>query len=68
MIEYQIDEQAGSRIMDYFRQAGIPVIAVDIPMVGATFFGVDNYRAGYLAGVALGDWTQGALGRLASTA
>ena len=56
MIEYQIDEQVGSRIMDRFRQAGIPVIAVDVPMVGATFFGVDNYRAGHMAGVALGEW------------
>jgi ribose transport system substrate-binding protein len=25
-------------------------------MVGATFFGVDNYRAGHMAGVALGNW------------
>ena len=56
VIEYQIDERMGSRIMNYFQRAGIPVIAVDIPMVGATFFGVDNYRAGYLAGVPLGNW------------
>jgi len=56
VIEYQIDEKAGNRIMDRFRQAGIPVIAVDIPMNGATFFGVDNYRAGHLAGVAQGEW------------
>lgn len=56
VIEYQIDAQASARIMDRFRQAGIPVIAVDIPVVGATYFGVDNYRAGYLAGEALGAW------------
>ncbi|MCA9988528.1 MAG: substrate-binding domain-containing protein [Anaerolineales bacterium] len=55
-IEYQIDYKAGNLIMDKFQQAGIPVIAVDIPMVGATFFGVDNYRAGHLAGSALGNW------------
>lgn len=53
-IEYQIDYKAGNLIMNKFQQAAIPVIAVDIPMVGATFFGVDNYRAGHLAGVALG--------------
>ncbi|CAG0927161.1 putative HTH-type transcriptional regulator YdjF [Thermoflexales bacterium] len=58
VIEYQIDAQAGNRIMDRYRQAGIPVIAVDIPLIGATFFGVDNYRAGYLAGAALGEWIQ----------
>jgi ribose transport system substrate-binding protein len=55
-IEYQIDYGKGSLIMDKFRQANIPVIAVDIPMVGATFFGVDNYRCGHVAGVALGQW------------
>jgi ribose transport system substrate-binding protein len=55
-IEYQVDEQVGSLIMNKFQRAGIPVIAVDIPMVGATFFGVDNYRAGHMAGAALGNW------------
>lgn len=54
VIEYQIDYKTGNLIMDKFRQANIPVIAVDIPMVGATFFGVDNYRAGYVAGEAMG--------------
>lgn len=56
VIEYQIDYKTGNLIMDKFQRAGIPVIAVDIPMVGATFFGVDNYRAGHMAGVALGEW------------
>jgi ribose transport system substrate-binding protein len=55
-IEYQIDYRTGNLIMDKFRRADIPVVAVDIPMVGATFFGVDNYRAGHMAGVALGEW------------
>ena len=57
-IEYQIDFKTGSMIMDKFKRAGVPVIAVDIPMVGATFFGVDNYRAGHMAGTALGEWLQ----------
>ena len=56
VIEYQIDEQTGNRIINLFQDAEIPVIAVDIPMVGATYFGVDNYRAGHMAGVALGKW------------
>jgi ribose transport system substrate-binding protein len=56
VIEYQIDEKAGSLLIDKFQRANIPVIAVDIPMVGATYFGVDNYRAGHMGGVALGDW------------
>jgi ribose transport system substrate-binding protein len=56
VIEYQIDYQMGSLIMDKFQRASIPVIAVDIPMVGATFFGVDNYRCGHVAGIAFGLW------------
>jgi ribose transport system substrate-binding protein len=56
LIEYQIDEHAGDVIMARCREASVPVIAVDIPMVGATFFGVDNYRAGQLAGIALANW------------
>lgn len=59
VIEYQIDEQAGNRIMDKFRQAGIPVIAVDIPMMGATYFGVNHYQVGHVAGEALGMWIKG---------
>jgi ribose transport system substrate-binding protein len=55
-IEYQIDQKVGGLIMDKFNRAMIPVIAVDIPMVGATYFGVDHYRAGHMAGVALGSW------------
>ncbi len=42
--------------MEKFRKANIPVIAVDIPMIGATYFGADNYRAGQMAGAALGRW------------
>jgi ribose transport system substrate-binding protein len=56
VIEYQIDEHAGNILMNQFKQHNIPVIAVDIPMVGATYFGVDNFHAGMLAGSALGTW------------
>lgn len=56
MIEYQIDEQVGPIILNKFQQANIPVIAVDIPIVGATFVGTDNYRSGQLAGTQLGNW------------
>lgn len=56
VIEYQVDETLGNRLMSMYQQENIPVIAVDIPMVGATFFGVDNYRVGQVAGVALGEW------------
>jgi ribose transport system substrate-binding protein len=55
-IEYQISSRVGGLLMDKFNRANIPVIAVDIPLVGATYFGVDHYRAGHMAGVALGRW------------
>jgi ribose transport system substrate-binding protein len=57
-IEYQIDARVGSQLMNKYQRAGIPVIAVDIPLVGATYFGVDNFHSGHLAGVALGEWVQ----------
>ena len=56
VIEYQIDAEAGNVIMNRFRQAEIPVIAVDIPLPGAIFFGADSYLAGWLAGEGLGRW------------
>ena len=55
LIEFQIDESVGNVIMNKANHKGIPVIAVDIPMVGATFFGVDNYQAGLIAGQVLGE-------------
>lgn len=68
VIEYQIDEKVGSLLMNKFQQAGIPVIAVDIPIVGASFVGANNYQSGYMAGEALGQWIkkqwQGQLDRL----
>ncbi len=57
-IEYQIDAKVGSQLMNKYQRAGIPVIAVDIPLVGATYFGVDNFHSGHLAGVALGEWVR----------
>ena len=52
VVEFQTDEKFGNVIMDKFRAKNIPVIAIDIPMPGATFFGADNYKAGLLAGEA----------------
>lgn len=56
IIHFQTDEAFGNVIMARSRNAGIPVIAIDIPMPGAVFFGADNYNAGRLAGEALGTW------------
>jgi ribose transport system substrate-binding protein len=58
VIEFQTDEKFGNVMMDKFRREGIPVIAIDIPMPGATFFGADNYGAGYMAGEAAANWAK----------
>ena len=54
VIEFQTDEKFGLVIMDKFRAENIPVVAIDIPLPGATFFGADNYRAGFMAGEGMG--------------
>lgn len=56
VIEFQTDAAFGNVIISQARAAHIPVIAIDIPMVGATYFGADNYYAGQLAGEALARW------------
>ncbi len=56
VIEFQTDEQFGLAIMDKFNAEKIPVIAIDIPMKGAVFFGVNNTLAGRMAGEGLGNW------------
>jgi ribose transport system substrate-binding protein len=50
VIEYQYHADYGAVIMSSFREADIPVIAVDVPLPGATYFGVDNYVAGQIGG------------------
>jgi ribose transport system substrate-binding protein len=52
-IEVQIHEQAAPIVASKFQEAGIPLIAVDIPHPGAVFFGGNNYLAGRIGGRAL---------------
>jgi ribose transport system substrate-binding protein len=56
IIHFQTDEAFGNVIMARARAANVPVMAIDIPMPGAVFFGADNYFAGRLAGEALGNY------------
>ena len=57
IIEFQVDEHVAPIIADKIAEAGIPLIAVDIPHPRATFIGVDNYRAGLEAGGLLADYS-----------
>lgn len=50
VIEFQTDEAVAPVIARKLLDAGIPVIAIDIPHPGATYFGANNYEAGLIAG------------------
>lgn len=50
VIEFQTDANFGATIMQKMESAGIKVVAIDIPMTGALFFGVNNARAGFMGG------------------
>src|SRR5258708_12752319 len=50
VIEFQIEQQVAPIVADKIADAGIPLIAVEIPHPHAIFFGVNNYRAGLEGG------------------
>jgi ribose transport system substrate-binding protein len=50
VIEFQTDANFGATIMRQMKQAETRVIAIDIPMPGATFFGANNPRSGFMGG------------------
>src|SRR6202011_299448 len=54
VIEFQTDEAIAPIIASLYHEANIPMIAIDIPHPGATYFGANNYEAGLLAGRYLG--------------
>jgi len=57
VIEFQVEQQVAPVIADRIAAAGIPLIAIDIPHPHAIYFGVDNYRVGYDAGLLLADYS-----------
>lgn len=56
VIEFQTDEAVAPAISEKFLAVGIPMIAIDIPHPGATYFGANNYEAGLIGGRYLGRW------------
>lgn len=56
VIEFQLDEALGPELASIYRKAEVPVVAVDVPIPGAHYFGADNYHAGLLAGRHLARW------------
>lgn len=58
IIEFQTDEHVAPVISAKCLEAGVPMIAIEIPHPGATFFGVNNYAAGLMGGRWLGRWAK----------
>jgi len=58
VIEFQTDEAVAAAIAAKYLEAGIPLVAIDIPHPGATYFGANNYQAGLMAGRHLGHWAR----------
>lgn len=56
-IIFHINQVTGDKIRQILTVGKrIPIIAIDIPILWTTYFGVDNQQAGALAGAALGNW------------
>jgi ribose transport system substrate-binding protein len=58
VFEYQTYEKVAPIVSSRFISANIPVIAIEIPHPGATYFGANNYQAGLIGGRALGRWAK----------
>ncbi len=49
-IEYQVDIKVNNIIAAKFDEAGIPIIAVDVPVPGAPFVGCNNWKVATMGG------------------
>jgi ribose transport system substrate-binding protein len=58
VIEFQTDEHVAPIVAAKYREAGIPLIAIEIPHPGATYFGANNYEAGLIGGRYIGRWAR----------
>src|SRR3977135_130049 len=57
-IEFQTDEDVAPIVAAKYREANIPMIAIDIPHPGATYYGANNYEAGLMGGRRLAQWAR----------
>src|SRR5437588_10514312 len=57
-IEFQTNEEVAPIVAAKYREAGIPMTAIDIPHPGATYYGANNYEAGLIGGRYLGRWVK----------
>jgi ribose transport system substrate-binding protein len=64
VFEFNYYQQQNYAIADVFNGANLPTVAIDIPIPGATYYGGDNYFAGKLAGIALGEYADEMMGEV----
>jgi ribose transport system substrate-binding protein len=58
VIEFQTNEDVAPIVAAKYREANIPLIALEVPHPGATYFGANNYEAGLIGGRYLGRWAK----------
>jgi ribose transport system substrate-binding protein len=58
VIEFQTDDAVAPAIASKYLQSKIPIIAIDVPHPGASYFGANNYEAGLIGGRHLGRWAR----------
>src|SRR6266852_2134447 len=58
VIEFQTDEHVAPIVAAKYREANIPLIAIEVPHPGATYFGANNYEAGLIGVRYLGRWAK----------
>ena len=58
VIEFQTDDHVAPIVAAKYREANIPLIAIEVPHPGATYFGANNYEAGLIGGRHLGRWAK----------
>ncbi len=58
VIEFQTDENVAPVVAAKYREANIPLIAIDIPHPGATYYGANNYEAGLIGGRYMARWAK----------
>jgi len=55
---FQPLESLGHMMADRFFGAGVPFITIESPIQGGVYFGANNYQAGRLAGLVLGNYAR----------
>src|SRR5436190_9541957 len=58
VIEFQTNDDIAPIVAAKYRDANIPLIALEVPHPGATYFGANNYEAGLIGGRYLGRWAK----------